>query len=554
MNRHAINFNLSKSQLRQVSTLLLALSLSLTAHWSMAPCSAEPGAPATTDTVTGTNTGEGSAMAVNNDTNVDSTTDIQGGSIKIPYRVPTNTKTNEAKNEATTTNKAATAATTNHATRESGRINTPTETPALKPSAAEDSWDQLESKGEKAAYNCEYGDAERFLKEAVEKARNFPAGDLRLAKSSGELGRLLAIRGRFTEAEPFLEEELAVKTVASGAEDEHLIPAMSSMVRFYLLHGSAAKANPLSEKILSFVEGKLNEARTQAKGKVTLQAGQPLQAWAGEASAVMRDPLIEWAIACDEIGNIYASKNSSADNAVSATKDNALNSGQISAPNNSTNSTEANARNGKDANAENLSLAERLFTAALNVKSTVLGAHHLSLANSYDSLGVLALTRKDYEEAEANLKDALDITERIQPPENYQVYARLDKLGKCLLQENKLTQAEALYLRAQDFWKAAPSKNGNEARAAFALANIYAQEKKYAEAAPLFEKALQLAEQNSGPDSVALVPYLDRYAYVLYYLGMREQTDELRARAQAITEGNTSITMSKDASAAGLQQ
>ncbi|MBA4075782.1 MAG: hypothetical protein C0508_12140 [Cyanobacteria bacterium PR.023] len=541
MNRHAINFNLSKSQLRQATTLLLALSLSLTAHWSMAPCSAEPGAPATTDTTndttndttTGNSTGEVPAVATNSDTSIDSTTDIQGGSIKIPYRVPSNT--------------AANTASTNPATRASGRINTPTETMALKPSASGDSWDQLESKGEKAAYNCEYGDAERFLKEAVEKARNFPAGDLRLAKSSGELGRLLAIRGRFGEAEPLLEEELAVKTVASGAEDEHLIPAMSSMVRFYLLHGSAAKANPLAEKILSFVEGKLNEARTQAKGKVTLQAGQPLQAWAGEASAVMRDPLIEWAIACDEIGNIYASKNSSADNAVSATKDNAVNNGASSGAN----SAQTNA---KDATAENMSLAERLFTAALNVKSTVLGAHHLSLANSYDSLGVLALTRKDYEEAEANLKDALDITERIQPPENYQVYARLDKLGKCLLQENKLAEAEALYLRAQDFWKAAPSKNGNEARAAFALANIYAQEKKYAEAAPLFEKALQLAEQNSGPDSVALVPYLDRYAYVLYYLGMREQTDELRARAQAITEGNTSITMSKDANAAGLQQ
>ncbi len=515
MNRHAINFNLSKSQLRQASTVLIALSLSLTAHWSMAPCSAEPGAQATTDTTTGSGTGEGPVVATNSDTSADSTTDIQGGTIKIPYRMPTNATT---------------------------------KTTALKPSASCDSWDQLESKGEKAAYNCEYGDAERFLKEAVETARNFPAGDLRLAKSSGELGRLLAIRGRFSEAEPLLEEELAVKTVASGAEDEHLIPAMSSMVRFYLLHGTAAKANPLTEKILSFVEGKLNEARTQAQGKVTLQAGQPLQAWAGEASAVMRDPLIEWAIACDEIGNIYASKISSADNAVSATKDNALTSGSSSGQ------TNAKDANFKDTNAENLSLAERLFTAALNVKSTVLGAHHLSLANSYDSLGVLALTRKDYEEAEANLKDALDITERIQPPENYQVYARLDKLGKCLLQENKLAEAEALYLRAQDFWKAAPSKNGNEARAAFALANIYAQEKKYAEAAPLFEKALQLAEQNSGPDSVALVPFLDRYAYVLYYLGMREQTDELRARAQAITTGNTSITMSKDANAAGLQQ
>lgn len=501
MNRITNNFNLSKTGLRLGLRLSLALSISLTVQWSIAPCSADSAATATGDTTAK----DIIVDTTNSDNNIDNNADIHSGSIKIPFRVPTSTAS--AINETNTT----------------GKTNRPTTSAAaLMPRTSGETWEQLEAQGEKAAYNCEYGDAERLLREAVEKARNFPAGDLRLAKSSGELGRLLAIRGRFNEAEPLLEEELAVKTVASGAEDEHLIPAMSSMVRFYLLHGTAVKATPLAEKILSFVEGKLNEARTQAQGKVTLKAGQPLQAWAGEASAVMRDPLIEWAIACDEIGNIYATRTSSADNSQNATS-------------------------------EDFSLAERLFTAALNVKSTVLGAHHLSLANSYDSLGGLALTRKDYEDAEANLKDALDITERIQPPENYQVYARLDKLGKCLLQENKLAEAEALYLRAQDFWKAAPSKNGNEARAAFALANIYAQEKKYAEAAPLFEKALQIAEQNSGPDSVALVPYLDRYAYVLYYLGMREQTDELRARAQAITEGNTSITMSKDP-AVGVQQ
>ncbi|MBP9091902.1 tetratricopeptide repeat protein [bacterium] len=501
MIKHAINFNRSKTQLHLTSTQFLALSIpfaiAMTAQLSMAPCSAAPGSPATTGT-----TPQDTVVDTNSDTSTDNTIDTHSGSIKIPYRVP-----------PSTANAAIKTGTT-------GKTNT-TSAAQLKPSYSADSWEQLESQGEKAAYNCEYGEAERLLKSAVEKARNFPAGDLRLAKSSGELGRLLAIRGRFSEAEPLLEEELAVKTVASGGEDEHLIPAMTSMVRFYLLHETAAKANPLAEKVLSFVEGKLNEARSQAQGKVTLQAGQPLQAWAGEASAVMRDPLIEWAIACDEIGNIYATRSSSVDSSQPTSEDSTL--------------------------------AERLFTAALNVKSTVLGAHHLSLANSYDSLGGLALTRKDYEEAEANLKDALDITERIQPPENFQVYARLDKLGKCLLQENKLAEAEALYLRAQDFWKNAPSKNGNEARAAFALANIYAQEKKYAEAAPLFEKALQIAEQNSGPDSVALVPYLDRYAYVLYYLGMREQTDELRARAQAITDGNTSITMSKDP-AVGIQQ
>ncbi len=373
------------------------------------------------------------------------------------------------------------------------------------------SWEQVQSKGEKAAYACEYGDAERLLKYAVNLARTFPAGDVRLAKSDGELGRLLTIRGRFAEAEPYLEEELAVKTVACGSEDEQLIPAMSSLVHFYLNHGTAGKATPLAEKILAFVEGKLSQASTQAQGKITLKAGMPLQAWAGEASPVMRDPLIEWAIACDDIGNIYGAR-------------------------------------------EDFAMAERLFKAALNIKSTVLGKQHLSLANSYDSLGSLALARKDNEDAESYLKDALDITERIQPPEHYQVYARLDKLGRCLIQQGKLAEAEALYLRAQGLWQAAPSRNGNEGRAMFALANVYAQEKKYAEAAPLFEQALRLAEVHHGPDSVALVPYLERYAYALYYLDSREQVAQLKERARIIAESSRDDVLTDDEAVAKVQE
>jgi tetratricopeptide (TPR) repeat protein len=266
---------------------------------------------------------------------------------------------------------------------------------------------------------------------------------------------------------------------------------MASLVKFYLNYGTASKADPLTEDILNFVTGKLKMAGSQAAGNVTYKKGQPLQAWAGEAAPVMITPLLDWAIACDDIGNVYF------------------------------------AHGGHEQ-------AERLYKAALDVKSTVLGKDHLSLANSYDSLGSACLARHEDVDAESYLRDALQITEKIQPSTGV-IYSRMDKLAKCLISEGKLDEAEALYVRAQNFWSdETPNSNGADARAAYALGSLYCDEKKYDAAVPILEKALHMAQKNSGADSVMLVPYLQKLAYALYYTGDRSECDQLKARANNI--------------------
>jgi len=363
-------------------------------------------------------------------------------------------------------------------------------------------WEALQKKGDNAFIACEYGNAERAFNQAMAVAFSFPKGDLRLAKSAGALGRLLTVRGRFTEAEPFLEIELRTKELSEGIKDEELIQPSGSLVRFYLNYGTAAKADALSERILKFINGTLAEASNQSQGKVKLQSGSALQGWAGEAAPEARNPLIEWAITCDDIGTLYSAR-------------------------------------------EQYDMAEKLFKTALDVKSTVLGKQHLSLANSYDNLGTLCLSRHQYEDAQSYFKDSLDMTERIlQTPTNPQVYSRLDKLAKCLIQQEKFAEAEALYLRAQTFWPEEPPYYGSIARAKFTLGSLYCQEKKYAEAEPLLAQALALTEQYVGPDSVALVPYLQKYAYVLYYLDRRAEVEPLKARAAAIQPPGETVSIS----------
>ncbi len=348
----------------------------------------------------------------------------------------------------------------------------------------------IQNAGHEAFENNEFGKAERLLKDAVNRATAFGPEDIRLANSAGELGRLLTVRGRFTEAEPLLQEELYVKQRTLGNADGKLIPSMAAMVKFYLLYGTASKADGLTDDILAFVSGKLRDAGSQGEGSVKYKKGQTLQAWAGEAAPVMVTPLLEWAIACDDIATVYTARGGYA-------------------------------------------MAEKLYKAALDVKATILGKQHLSLANSYDSLGSIAMSRQEDKDAESYLRDSLQITERIQPSTN-QIYSRTDKLAKCLIKEGKLDEAEALYVRAQNFWKSDAPNNGADARAAYALGSLYSDEKRYAEAVPVLEKALHLAQRNSGVDSVTLVPYLERLAYALYYTGQRGESDELKARARAI--------------------
>jgi len=365
--------------------------------------------------------------------------------------------------------------------------------PAIDPSTL---WTEIQKTGVESVYTGAYGDGERLLKDAVRLSAKFGPADLRHAQSCGELGRLLTIRGRFAEAEPLLEQELRVKEAAMDRPSGAVIPSMATLINFYLQHGTASKAEPLTDRMLSFINGKLDEHRAAANGPVKLKPGQPLTGWAGSASLSMRDPAIEWAIACDTVSIEFLTR-------------------------------------------ENYDYAEKVCQASLDVKETVLGKQHLSLANSYDSLGTICEARNQDSEAESFYRYAYENTQRILQPEDPQVFRRLEKLAKCLLREKKFDEAEALYVHAQDLWKDAPSKAGSELRAAYALGRCYTTEGKYEQAAPVLQKALDLAQTYYGPESIQIVTYIQAYADAMHFLGRDAEMADLKGQMLAIKGGST---------------
>lgn len=358
-------------------------------------------------------------------------------------------------------------------------------------SMTEQEWAKLQKAGSEAIDNGQYGVAERTLKQAIIKGVVFGDKDLRYARSLDELGRLYTIRGRFGEAEPLLEEALRIKENAIDDETGKIIPSLGHMITFYLENGTESKAAPLAEKLLAFVEGRIDESRERAQGPVTLKKGQPLTGWAGQAAPSMRDPIIEWAITCDAIANHFRAK-------------------------------------------KNFDMADRLYKAALDVKETVLGKEHLSLANSFDNIGTICLDKDEDSEAENMYRYALEHTERVLPDDYGKIYPRIDKLARCLIKEKKYEEAEKLYLRSLDFWKKEPSRNGSEARLNFALGNVYVLQKKYDAAVPVLKEALRQAEEYYGPNSISLMPYLQRNADLMYYMGQNEQRIQYKNRADTI--------------------
>lgn len=350
-------------------------------------------------------------------------------------------------------------------------------------------WQKVQNQGADAFFNNEYGKAERLLKQAVEMSREIGPGDIRIAKSPGDLGRLLTVRGRFDEAEPLLEQELYLKERAIGHDYPKLIPTMEELIRFYLLNGTSERAIPLTEDLMNFVQGKFREQAKKAAEKETYKKGSPLIGWAGTAQIEMRGPLIEWSVTCDKLGDLYRYRG-------------------------------------------NLEMADKLYKTALDVKATVMGKRHLSLANSYDNLGIVYMAKGDKKEAESYFKDALSISQEVLEKDDPLIYGRMDRLAKCYIEQKKIKQAEDVYRQAIVTFGG--SKDYLQ-RALFNLGCMYSDQRRFGAASPILGRALALARQTNGSQSIQVVPYLRRYAYVAYYSGNKGHMQSLQAQANSIS-------------------
>jgi tetratricopeptide (TPR) repeat protein len=95
--------------------------------------------------------------------------------------------------------------------------------------------------------------------------------------------------------------------------------------------------------------------------------------------------------------------------------------------------------------------AQRIFETVLE-RDRKLRPNHAYVGHDLDSLGSIALLKKDYATAERRLREALDIYRRTLPPRHGYTAVSLNRLGLALLGMQRWKEAEDAASEALEIW------------------------------------------------------------------------------------------------------
>jgi tetratricopeptide (TPR) repeat protein len=193
--------------------------------------------------------------------------------------------------------------------------------------------------------------------------------------------------------------------------------------------------------------------------------------------------------------------------------------------------------------------AEKNWVEALKIAEGF-GSDDLRLATSLNSLAGLYFYQEKYVAAEPLYKRALPILEKGLGVNHSEVIATAHHLAVAYHAQKKHVEAEPLYKRvlASDesdlnsvgegyldegprLWEVFAAHVATDLNE---LAELYIAQAKYAEAEPLFRKALPIMEKALGPEHPGIVPFLERYTVLLRKMGRDDEAIKIEARANSI--------------------
>ena len=145
-----------------------------------------------------------------------------------------------------------------------------------------------------------------------------------------------------------------------------------------------------------------------------------------------------------------------------------------------------------------------------------------------------AYQQADYAQAENLFLAALKEAEKFGEQDS-RLATSLNNLALLYDTQGKYAQAEPLYQRALAIdQKTLGPDHPDVATSLNNLALLYYNQSKYAQAEPLYERALAIAEKALGPEHPNAATSLENYAALLHKLNRDAEADKMEARAQAI--------------------
>jgi len=400
----------------------------------------------------------------------------------------------------------------------------------------------------KAEREGRLADAEKILRDAIEKSEQEPATNPWLSTYLQNLARLLERKEKGAEAVALMQRALEIDRGTLGPSSSRVVIDLSNLAMVFeqqhkyeeseqLLREAldAVRANPRSDP-LSAVLVLHNLAASYAR----------TQRWAG-AEALLLEGMTICESKPPRTANLCSSLRSGLEDAYR--------------------------KEGKTDEAE-LLLMETVR------KSEGAGKKVAEVVNGLNLLARKYEAEKNFGEAEAIYRRAIDSIEKSKEP-NAAVFLpmELDRLAKLLDERGQKTEAERLYLRAIEMrldaidpkHQAPPSvgvtyglltlyrsqgrlqemepifqrilgtqerllgpRHGDLVLSLLTIGGVYVEQEKYFDARPLFERAIDIQQQNLGPDHAGLIPALTSYASLLRKTKEDELAAGIEARIEAI--------------------
>jgi tetratricopeptide (TPR) repeat protein len=321
--------------------------------------------------------------------------------------------------------------------------------------------------------------------------------DIHNADWAQEYGDVLLANRKYQAAEDAYQIELTERSLSLGLESLALIPSMHRVIGAYFLQQKFDSAQLLTGRVITMLTMQKGQKTPELapeyslRGRIFLAMGEPQPATLSNETALK---ILE-----ENFGTEDARLLQPLDSLVQLYKI----TGRVDT-------------------------AEAALLRALSIREANVGPAHPDVAQTLDSLALLYFQNNRVAEAEPLYRRSLEIWSQALGGDHVLVAGSLDNLAAVLMSLDRAEEAGTLYQRALTI------RDREDAANLHHLAFARSKEKKYAEAANYYKRALAVVDAQPKPDSAAVEGILREYADCLQKLNRPAEAIKIEARAKAL--------------------
>ncbi|MFQ5509347.1 MAG: tetratricopeptide repeat protein [Leptospirillia bacterium] len=178
--------------------------------------------------------------------------------------------------------------------------------------------------------------------------------------------------------------------------------------------------------------------------------------------------------------------------------------------------------------------AEPLLKRALSVMEVTYGPNSMGSAKAHIELGKAFEIAEQAVKAEVHYSQALEIQTQTVGSTHFSLAPVLVRLSASLMAQKRDVEARAHLQHALDVGDIDNAERPEIAEALALMAELYRKDHLYADAGPLFLRAVKMLEHTIGPEAPLLAITLEHYAKLFRDMGDQAEAEVLEARARKI--------------------